>query len=319
MKIKALIATTLMTGLLLVGCGDITDNRIMIFLHLDNGQQPLKVDIKPGTLLSDLEIPTRVNSVFDKWYKDVDLQEEYPTLKIYNPIQLYAGYKLDQPGVENLIYADILESVVTVEVHNQVLLETTKMIAQGSGVIFHRDGGYYYALTNNHVTVEPQEYDVAQTIFIYDDDQNIAYPAEKIHELNDYDLAIVKFYSPETYNIPHISLDPLHLNRDVVAIGTPEGAYNTITYGKTRAFGTVSVSDQPYLSNVEFPVIVHSAEINHGSSGGPLFDYKFDIVGINFASGESDSDGPLSVAIPSEKIIEYFEIVGGIFSDYSSL
>ena len=56
---------------------------------------------------------------------------------------------------------------------------------------------------------------------------------------------------------------------------------------------------------MDFEAIVHSAIINHGSSGGPLVDPYGRLVGLNFAGSESLTYG---CAIPISKINEFLDI-----------
>jgi S1-C subfamily serine protease len=317
MKSKRFALLALLPLLLLTSCGDLFNANITVYLNYDNGTPEVVKEIPFGYRLSDLEVPERENSIFDGWYSDINLKERYTSAWVSSTQRLYAGYVLDVPKVLEVIENETLSSTVTVEVHNTKSLVggLQKTISQGSGVIFYQDTQGYYVLTNNHVTVEPRDGSYTQEFYILDDDQNILYPATRIHELNTYDLAILCFQSLEEYHISQIEDDAVYANRDVIAIGTPMGEYNTITLGKTQGYANVYLPDDEYLSNVDFPVLVHNAEIDHGSSGGPLFDYKLDLIGINFASAEDDSDNPVSVSIPNDKILEYLAARGGKYAD----
>ena len=87
-------------------------------------------------------------------------------------------------------------------------------------------------------------------------------------------------------------------------MGNPSSIKNVISEGKIDCFGYVSLDSTK--SNIEFEVIVHSAAIAGGSSGGALLDSNNEIIGITFA-GVFDRDGIFitGYAIPSEKIIEF--------------
>lgn len=305
--------------LTLTSCGTIFNDEVTLYLHLDNGEPTEEIKVKIGYAVKNIEIPTRNNSTFNKWYSDINLLEEYDRAFIVDNTHLFAGYNLDVNAVRHQIESTTIRSFVTVETHNTpTYLGATTSIAQGSGVIFHQDEKSFYVLTNNHVTVKPQNgTNYSQAFYVYDYDHLYAYSAQRIHELNTYDLAIIEFQSLKNYHIAPFSDETTYAGRDVVAIGTPLGVYNQITYGKTKGYGEVELEDAKYLSNVTFPVLVHSAKIDHGSSGGPLFNYNLDLIGINFASGTDESLNNISVAIQMEKILEYLDIVGGMFSDFA--
>lgn len=310
----SLIFTSLIA---LSSCGTIFSSEVTLYIHPDNGEPVRELKVKIGFSIKDIETPVRLNSTFDKWYSDINLREEYDRAFIVEEMHLYAAYQLDTVRTRALIDQTAMKAFVTVEAHNTPnYLGANTSIAQGSGVIFHQDEEGYYVLTNNHVTVKPQNgTSYSQALYIYDYDHLIPYTATKIHELNTYDLAIVRFQSVRDYHLIPFSPEPLYANRDVVAIGTPLGVYNQVTYGKTLGYGEVDLEDEAYLSDVNFPVIVHDAEIDHGSSGGPLLNYRLDLVGINFASGTDELANNVSVAIPMDNIYDYFDIVGGRFSD----
>jgi len=315
---KKVAVSLFFTGILsLTSCGLLLDNEVNVYLHFDNGEPSETLKVPVGYNVKKLGIPLRENSIFNKWYSDINLMTEFNRAFITEPTHLFAGYNLDVLRVAEIIRTSTLSSVVTIEAYNTPnYFGANTKVAQGSGVIFHEEDNYYYALTNNHVTVKPQDsiYGYNQVIYVLDSDHQMMFLAEKVHELNTYDLAIVRFKSVKDYLVAPFTYDPNYSGRDVIAIGTPQGHFNTVTYGKTLGFGEIDLGEDKYLSDVKFPVLVHDAEIDHGSSGGPLFNYKLEIAGINFASGSSDNK-QISVAIQTEKIFEYFDLVGGIFSD----
>lgn len=58
-------------------------------------------------------------------------------------------------------------------------------------------------------------------------------------------------------------------------------------------------------SCVKDSIIMHNAYVANGSSGGPLLNYKMEIVGINFAS--VSDDGWKSCAIKIEEVKAFIE------------
>jgi serine protease Do len=107
------------------------------------------------------------------------------------------------------------------------------------------------------------------------------------------DVALVKI---EANNLPHVTLaDPrdLKVGEWVVAIGSPYGFENSVTAGIVSATGR-SLPGDAYI-----PFIQTDVAVNPGNSGGPLFNLKGEVVGIN-SQIYSRSGGyqGLSFAIP---------------------
>ena len=93
----------------------------------------------------------------------------------------------------------------------------------------------------------------------------------------------------------------------VIAIGNPGGEVlaNTVTQGIISALERTSVNGSNTYRAISY--IQHDAAINSGNSGGGLFDYKGDLIGINtlkysgsWYSG-STFEG-LGFAIPSDTV-----------------
>lgn len=293
-------------ALLLTSCGQIFDLNIKVSLIFDNGEPTKQYTVSTGYALRDFGVPTKTNSVFTGWYRDEDLTEKYYGSRVFSSMTLYAAYSLNQKEIEKKIEEETIYSVFTIEVTNMVKNSNHAYTSQGSGVVFYKEENMYYAFTNNHVVVKPIEYEVTQSISVIDADDS-RFTAEKIHELNDFDLAIVKFTSSSNYVIPNIEKMPMKANRDVVAIGSPLGVKNVVTLGKSKMITSAPPGKETYLSNIDFPVIVHTAKIDNGSSGGPLFDYKLDLVGINYATGTLNKR-EVSLSIPVDKMLEYIDI-----------
>jgi serine protease Do len=82
----------------------------------------------------------------------------------------------------------------------------------------------------------------------------------------------------EATNLPKVTIgDPekLRVGEWVVAIGKPFGLENTITAGIVSAKGR----DLPQENLV--PFIQTDAAVNPGNSGGPLFNLRGEVIGIN--------------------------------------
>lgn len=140
-----------------------------------------------------------------------------------------------------------------------------KSQAQGSGFIISKDG---YIITNTHVV------DNANKITIRLSDKR-EFQAKLIGSDKLSDIALLKI---ETENLPSVELgnsDKLDVGEWVVAIGTPFGLDFTATQGIISALSR-SLPSETYV-----PFIQTDAAVNPGSSGGPLFNLKGQVIGVN--------------------------------------
>ena len=135
----------------------------------------------------------------------------------------------------------------------------------GSGFIISSDG---YILTNAHVV------DDADTVTVRLTDKR-EFKAKVIGADRRADVALIKI---KAHDLPKVVLgDPskLKVGEWVVAIGSPFGFDNSVTAGIVSAKGR-SLPGENYV-----PFIQTDAAVNPGNSGGPLFNMKGEVVGIN--------------------------------------
>ena len=154
----------------------------------------------------------------------------------------------------------------------------------GSGFIISADG---LILTNHHVVDGADEIKVRLT-------DNPEYTGKVLGSDAKTDIAVVKI---EAKDLPYLTMgnsDELKVGEWVAAIGSPFGLDNTVTSGIVSAKSRKLPSDQ-YV-----PFIQTDVAVNPGNSGGPLFNMKGEVVGIN-SQIFSTSGGfmGLSFAIPS--------------------
>lgn len=153
----------------------------------------------------------------------------------------------------------------------------------GSGFIVSPDG---YILTNAHVVADADEVVVKLT-------DRREYKAKVLGVDRRTDVALIKI---EAGGLPVVKMgDPakLKVGEWVLAIGSPFGLENTVTAGIVSAKGR-SLPQENYV-----PFIQTDAAVNPGNSGGPLFNMRGEVVGIN-SQIYSRSGGymGLSFAIP---------------------
>ncbi|NQV85069.1 MAG: DegQ family serine endoprotease [Rhodospirillales bacterium] len=168
---------------------------------------------------------------------------------------------------------------------NQQEQKSRKATSLGSGFIF---GDGNYVVTNNHVIQDADEI----TVILHDNTRLIA---ELIGRDPKTDLAVLKV-KPETAlkGVTFGDSSKSRVGDWVVAIGNPFGLGGTVTAGIISARGR-DINSGPYDDFIQT-----DASINRGNSGGPMFNLKGGVIGINTAIF-SPSGGSVGIgfAIPS--------------------
>jgi serine protease Do len=139
------------------------------------------------------------------------------------------------------------------------------MRGEGSGFIVSPDG---VILTNAHVV------DGASRVTVKLTDHR-EFEARVLGSDATSDVAVLKI---DARDLPAVRLgDPneLQVGEWVVAIGSPFGFENSVTAGIVSAKGR-SLPDDTYV-----PFIQTDVAVNPGNSGGPLFNLRGEVVGIN--------------------------------------
>jgi serine protease Do len=135
----------------------------------------------------------------------------------------------------------------------------------GSGFIISQDG---FILTNAHVVADTDEVVVRLTT-------KREFKAKIVGVDPRTDVALLKL---EANGLPFVKIgDPgkLEVGEWVAAIGAPFGFENSVTSGIVSAKGR-SLPDESYV-----PFIQTDVALNPGNSGGPLFNMRGEVVGIN--------------------------------------
>ncbi|WP_174549174.1 Do family serine endopeptidase [Novosphingobium rosa] len=170
--------------------------------------------------------------------------------------------------------------------------QTREAQSLGSGFIVSADG---YVVTNNHVITAEGQGEV-ESISVTLSDGN-EYPAKLIGKDAQSDLAVLKITTPKP--LPFVKFGDSGAARVgdwVIAIGNPFGLGGTVTAGIVSAVLRNTGSGGAYDRYIQT-----DAAINQGNSGGPMFDMKGQVIGINRAilSPTGGSVG-IGLAIPSD-------------------
>ena len=160
-----------------------------------------------------------------------------------------------------------------------------KASSLGSGFIIDENG---IVITNNHVVANAEDILVRVGEKEYD---------AKIIGADPYmDIAVIKMKTNDKFKpVTFGDSSKARVGDWVVAIGNPFGLGGTVTSGiisaRNRQIGLTRYED----------FIQTDASINQGNSGGPLFNLKGEVIGINtaiIAPGQSGSIG-IGFAIPA--------------------
>ena len=160
-----------------------------------------------------------------------------------------------------------------------------KASSLGSGFIIKEDG---IVITNNHVIAN------AEDILIRVGEKE--YKADVIGADPYMDLAVLRMKTKDKFKpVSFGDSSKARVGDWVVAIGNPFGLGGTVTSGiisaRNRQIGLTRYED----------FIQTDASINQGNSGGPLFNLKGEVIGVNtaiIAPGQSGSIG-IGFAIPA--------------------
>lgn len=163
--------------------------------------------------------------------------------------------------------------------------------AHGTGFFVSRDG---YILTNHHVI------EGASNITVSLSDRT-ELDATLVGSDQSSDVAVLKVAGNDFAALP-IAKDPLKVGEPVLAIGSPFG------FDYSASSGIVSAKSRNFDKEAVVPFIQSDVALNPGNSGGPLFNQKGQVVGVNsrIFSGTGGYMG-LSFSIPIDVAMDIYE------------
>lgn len=172
--------------------------------------------------------------------------------------------------------------------------------SQGSGFFVSADG---VVVTNNHVVENAAEVEV-----VTDDGRTLA--AKVVGTDPRTDIAVLRVKEGGQFPFVSFAAAAPRVGDWVVAIGNPFGLGGTVTAGIVSARGR-DIGAGPYDDFLQI-----DAPVNRGNSGGPTFNLRGEVVGINTAIA-SPSGGSVGIAfaIPAEgaqKVVASLEANGTV-------
>ena len=155
----------------------------------------------------------------------------------------------------------------------------------GSGFLISEDG---YVVTNNHVIADEE----SVTVIL---DDGAEYEADVIGSDDKTDLALLKIEDAgRAFTYVKFSEAEPRVGDWVVAVGNPFGLGGTVTAGIISAHGR-QIGAGPYDDFLQI-----DAAVNRGNSGGPAFNFRGEVVGVNTAIfSPSGGNVGIAFAIPA--------------------
>ncbi|SFB04741.1 serine protease Do [Lentibacillus halodurans] len=195
--------------------------------------------------------------------------------------------------------------------------EPSQESGTGSGIIYKKEDGNAYVVTNQHVVADAQEVEVA-----LNNDERIEAEVLGSDELSD--LAVLKIDGSQIDTVANLgSSSDVEVGETAVAIGNPLGMEfaNTLTRGIISGLDRSVNMDTNGDSQPDWvtEVIQTDAAINPGNSGGALVNADGKVIGINSMKIAQTAVEGIGFAIPIDTampIIEQLETDGKISRPY---
>ncbi|HBJ18335.1 MAG TPA: hypothetical protein DDY70_01110 [Clostridiales bacterium] len=290
-----------LTMFCLFSCAGQRDTHTVTFLS-DTGEVIAARECADGGRVTFPDAPEKDLRIFLGWCSEGSEIPRDPTAPVRSDLTLTARYVTDYAAWTNRIAKEVISANLTVETryYRTPYAYDTSI---GSGVLIATEGDTCFLLTKCH-TVKKSGYLRAEHAVI--DCYGNRYTATLNSADEAYDLAVLFFtkWEKELATLKLAAQNPA-CDVAVAAVGQPGGQRNTLTYGKTQSYRTLTAKDGEE-SFVDFDVLLHTAPTDHGSSGGALLNENLEIVGLDFAVLQDENGEFLSTAaIPAEKIAAY--------------
>lgn len=153
------------------------------------------------------------------------------------------------------------------------------VMGQGSGFFVSADG---YLVTNNHVVDKATSVEIVM-------DSGETLKAKVIGTDPKTDLALIKVDGRTDFPFVKLASETPKIGEWVVAMGNPFGLGGSVTAGIVSAQGR-DIGSGPYDDYIQI-----DAPVNRGNSGGPTFNLKGEVIGVNTAI-YSPSGGSVGIA-----------------------
>lgn len=177
-----------------------------------------------------------------------------------------------------------------------------QVYSEGSGVIYKKEGGTAYLVTNTHVINGAKKVDIRLA-------DGTKVPGEIVGSDTYSDIAVVKIAADKVTTVAEFGdSNQLTVGETAIAIGSPLGSEyaNTVTQGIVSSLNrNVSLKSEDGQA-ISTNAIQTDTAINPGNSGGPLINIQGQVIGITsskIASNGGTSVEGLGFAIPANDVI----------------
>jgi serine protease Do len=198
------------------------------------------------------------------------------------------------------MFTDLASFASEAVVHIAVRPDRRQMIegqigGDGSGLIISQDG---WIVTNDHVVRNSDEVNV-----VLADGRELTGKVTLVGD-EQLDIALVKVDAKNLKYLQFADSDTVKPGQMVLAVGSPFGLENTVTFGHVSAIGRIGqASDGIQAPRVYSGMIQTDASINPGNSGGPLINVDGHVIGVNTSIySTSGSSSGIGFAIPANVV-----------------
>jgi serine protease Do len=207
--------------------------------------------------------------------------------------------------------------VGVINIQNNRMLEPDQEAGTGSGVIYKKEKGKAYIVTNSHVVNGASKIEISL-------EDGTRLQGKLLGDDVFMDLAVIEIDGSKVNDVATFaSSDTLKLGEPVIAIGNPLGLQfsGSVTQGIISGLDRSIPIDlnQDGKADWEADVLQTDAAINPGNSGGALINVNGDVVGINSMKINQTSVEGIGFSIPisiAEPIIESLEQHGKVKRPY---
>jgi serine protease Do len=207
--------------------------------------------------------------------------------------------------------------VGVINIQNNRMLEPDQEAGTGSGVIYKKENGKAYVVTNSHVVNGASKIEISLT-------DGTRVEGKLLGEDIFMDLAVIEMDGSHVNEVATFaSSDTIKLGEPVIAIGNPLGLEfsGSVTQGIISGLDRSIPVDynQDGSADWEADVLQTDAAINPGNSGGALINANGDVIGINSMKINQTSVEGIGFSIPisiAKPIIEDLEVHGKVIRPY---
>ena len=256
-------------------------------------------------------------------FKEIHLERLIPGVSKYKKFHAYGTFKkMASDGLYMTLEADRTSSVILkdnlMEIFypgnkvlavreyplelNKVRIKTGEWAGNGSGVIISKSG---YIVTNHHVIYDADNIEVE--FLLNDDVQKFNAKIVQVDKTND--LAVIKIHD---INFDGVDELPYNFKTRISDVGTKVYAFGypmalTIMGKEIKVTDGIISSKTGFDGNITTYQI--TAPIQGGNSGGPLFDEKGNLIGINSSGIRKDMAENVAYSIKTSYVINLIDLL----------